>query len=578
MSVAASDPGCRAARPVRRRRRRGLRLPAAPAAATAPSPRTSRRRCSWAPSTPSSGAPSPTVTTAWLIGIARHKLVDHWRRVEREQRRLQAVADEPAPPTPTTTRGTPTSTCSPPATPSSGSAPTTARRSRCATSTACRVPEVADVLGRTVHATEALLVRARRAFRDVYETGSRRCGRDERSVRAAPRRTTSRPAPTPRFVARLRGPRRAPRSTSDRLPTIPLPERTTTMTDTADHHRATVDARPPYICVSPAADAIAWYGDVLGAVETIRYTGDDGRIGHAELDIAGAQVMLSDEYPELGVRGADVDRRHAGDAAPRGARRRRHLRAGRRRRRPARPAPPEDEAYGARSFSMIDPFGHRWMVQTPIGTPTPRGAAGAACEGYTITAPPAATPAAARRRARLLHARRAGHGGGRPLLRRAVRVDDRAGQRRRGVRPRRQHQAAARVHARARPTSRRCCTSGSTTSPPTRRGSRELGGEVLSETTYDSGPQRRVRRRPGPPVRALAAGAGLRVSERSDVTARSRPRRSAADEVGASRGRCRVTTTSFVAEVDGDRLDTGDLGHLGAHGALAVAAASCRAR
>ena len=36
-----------------------------------------------------------TVTTAWLIGIARHKLVDHWRRVEREQRRLTAVADEP---------------------------------------------------------------------------------------------------------------------------------------------------------------------------------------------------------------------------------------------------------------------------------------------------------------------------------------------------------------------------------------------------------------------------------------------------------------------------------------------------
>ena len=31
------------------------------------------------------------------------------------------------------------------------------------------VPEVAEVLGRTVHATEALLVRARRAFRDAYE-------------------------------------------------------------------------------------------------------------------------------------------------------------------------------------------------------------------------------------------------------------------------------------------------------------------------------------------------------------------------------------------------------------------------
>ena len=31
------------------------------------------------------------------------------------------------------------------------------------------VPAVADVLGRTVDATEALLVRARRAFRAIYE-------------------------------------------------------------------------------------------------------------------------------------------------------------------------------------------------------------------------------------------------------------------------------------------------------------------------------------------------------------------------------------------------------------------------
>jgi RNA polymerase sigma-70 factor (ECF subfamily) len=31
------------------------------------------------------------------------------------------------------------------------------------------VPEVADVLGRSVHATESLLARARRAFRKSYE-------------------------------------------------------------------------------------------------------------------------------------------------------------------------------------------------------------------------------------------------------------------------------------------------------------------------------------------------------------------------------------------------------------------------
>ena len=57
----------------------------------------------------------------------------------------------------------------------------------------------------------------------------------------------------------------------------------------------------PYICVSPATEALAWYRDALGAVETIRYTGDDGRVGHAEMLIAGAHVMLSDEYPELEV-------------------------------------------------------------------------------------------------------------------------------------------------------------------------------------------------------------------------------------------------------------------------------------
>ena len=35
------------------------------------------------------------------------------------------------------------------------------------------VPEVAELLGRTVHATEALLVRARAAFRKIYASGER---------------------------------------------------------------------------------------------------------------------------------------------------------------------------------------------------------------------------------------------------------------------------------------------------------------------------------------------------------------------------------------------------------------------
>ena len=55
----------------------------------------------------------------------------------------------------------------------------------------------------------------------------------------------------------------------------------------------------------PTAAAIDWYTRALGAVETIRYAGDDGRVGHAELRIDGADVMLSDHYPEIDVQGAD---------------------------------------------------------------------------------------------------------------------------------------------------------------------------------------------------------------------------------------------------------------------------------
>src|SRR5947209_6615274 len=36
----------------------------------------------------------PEVNVAWLVSVARHKLVDHWRRQGREQRSL--VAAEPA--------------------------------------------------------------------------------------------------------------------------------------------------------------------------------------------------------------------------------------------------------------------------------------------------------------------------------------------------------------------------------------------------------------------------------------------------------------------------------------------------
>jgi RNA polymerase sigma-70 factor (ECF subfamily) len=110
------------------------------------------------------GAADPSVP--WLIGVARHKLADHWRRVEREQRGLRLLDGEP---------------------PCVDDPWETAvdrilarvvldqlgAHHRAALTLryfdGLPVPEVARLLDRTVHATEALLVRARAAFRRIYE-------------------------------------------------------------------------------------------------------------------------------------------------------------------------------------------------------------------------------------------------------------------------------------------------------------------------------------------------------------------------------------------------------------------------
>ena len=110
-------------------------------------------------------APSP-LSTGWLIGVARHKLSDHWRRLAREERTLRAVAAEPGPG---------------PADPWEETLDAVTAREvlgrlgphhRAALTLRyvddLPVPEVAAILGRTVHATEALLVRARSAFRAAY--------------------------------------------------------------------------------------------------------------------------------------------------------------------------------------------------------------------------------------------------------------------------------------------------------------------------------------------------------------------------------------------------------------------------
>jgi RNA polymerase sigma-70 factor (ECF subfamily) len=109
-------------------------------------------------------ADPPPIALPWLLGVARHKLADHYRR--RHDRNSIPVAEVPEPP---------------PADDWDAALDRIVAESVLArlpeqhrTVLAlrymddCSVPECAELIGRTVHATEALLVRARRAFRSHY--------------------------------------------------------------------------------------------------------------------------------------------------------------------------------------------------------------------------------------------------------------------------------------------------------------------------------------------------------------------------------------------------------------------------
>jgi PhnB protein len=59
----------------------------------------------------------------------------------------------------------------------------------------------------------------------------------------------------------------------------------------------------PYLIVDGASEAIEFYKGVLGATERMRLDGPDGRIGHAELQIGEAVIMLADENPGMNIEG-----------------------------------------------------------------------------------------------------------------------------------------------------------------------------------------------------------------------------------------------------------------------------------
>jgi PhnB protein len=126
----------------------------------------------------------------------------------------------------------------------------------------------------------------------------------------------------------------------------------------------------PSLVVREAEKAIEFYKKALGADETLRMPGPDGRIMHAELRIGDSMIMLSDEMPSMGskspkayggtpvgfyvyVENVDAAWKRAVDVG-------------------ANPVMPlADMFWGDRTGCLEDPFGHRWWLSQHVADPTP---------------------------------------------------------------------------------------------------------------------------------------------------------------------------------------------------------------
>jgi PhnB protein len=126
------------------------------------------------------------------------------------------------------------------------------------------------------------------------------------------------------------------------------------------YHTAT-----PYLIIGDAAKAIDFYKSVFGATELMRMDGPGGKVMHAEIRIGNSPIMLADEFPDMGFLGPlslggtstsillyieDVDTMFH-KALSSGA---------------TVVKPLQDQFYGDRSGTVLDPFGHQWTLSTHI--------------------------------------------------------------------------------------------------------------------------------------------------------------------------------------------------------------------
>jgi PhnB protein len=117
----------------------------------------------------------------------------------------------------------------------------------------------------------------------------------------------------------------------------------------------------PYLIVRDCPAAIDFYKRIFGAEEIMRLAEPNGRIGHAELKLGDAMIMLAEEHPDRGVLSplayggtgsflhlhvANVDEmtKRSAEAGAKIL------------------VEPKTQFYGERSSKIEDPFGHVWML------------------------------------------------------------------------------------------------------------------------------------------------------------------------------------------------------------------------
>jgi PhnB protein len=126
----------------------------------------------------------------------------------------------------------------------------------------------------------------------------------------------------------------------------------------------------PYLIVKGAANALEFYKKAFGATEIMRIPAPGGKVGHAEIKIREAIIMLADEFPEMNHKSPqtldgtpvtiliyvqDVDSfvKHAVAAGAKAV------------------TPVETKFYGDRSGTLEDPFGHLWHFATHVEDVSP---------------------------------------------------------------------------------------------------------------------------------------------------------------------------------------------------------------